>query len=68
VANTWTAKVQHSVETLELENARAVRKLRESYEQGRWAAATPAQRRQTRRGFRIRQAQLRRLRAWLAAH
>ena len=68
MTTTWVQKVQRSVESMEMENLRAVRKLRESYEQGRWATATPAERARTRRYFQIHRKQIRELRDWLATH
>jgi hypothetical protein len=64
----WVERVQSSIESMRLENARAVRKMRESYETGRWAHATPAERARTRRYFQIKRAQIRELRVWLEAH
>ena len=66
--SSYVAKVQRSIESMEMENARAVRKLRESYEDGRWAAAAPADRSRTRRYFQIHRKQIRELRVWLAQH
>ncbi len=61
-------KVRGSVESLWIENRSAVAHLRRAYQEGRWDAATPAERWRTRRGFRIRQARIRELVRWLASH
>lgn len=62
------AKVAESIGLMQVENQRAVDAVRRAYRDGRWATATPQQRAQTRRQFRIRQVQIRRLTGWLETH
>jgi hypothetical protein len=68
----WVAKFNTRIASLVAENDKAIAAVRRAYAEGRWQAATPAQRAHTRMNFRIRRSQIRRAirerDQWIASH